>query len=77
MDNFKAFCDKYGGAIIGFIVGIVLAILLFCTELYKFIIAIALIIAFALIIACVYFGNYIQRNKESVKEKTKNFIDKL
>ena len=71
MDNFKAFCDKYGGAIIGFIVGIVLAILLFCTELYKFIIAIALIIA------CVYFGNYIQRNKESVKEKTKNFIDKL
>ncbi len=71
MDNFKAFCDKYGGAIIGFVVGIVLAILLFCTELYKFIIAIALIIA------CVYFGNYVQRNKESVKEKTKNFIDKL
>lgn len=71
MDNFKMFCDKYGGAILGFIVGLVLAIMLFCTNLYKFVIGIALIIF------CIYFGNYIQRNKESVKEKTKNFIDKL
>lgn len=71
MDSFKVFCDKYGGAIIGLIVGIVLAVLLLCTDLYKFIIGIALIIA------CVCFGNYIQRNKENVKEKTKNFIDRL
>lgn len=71
MDSFKIFCDKYGGAIIGFLVGLVLAIILFCTDLYKFIIAILLIIV------CVYLGNYVQRNKESVKEKTKNFIDKL
>ncbi|MBR1802825.1 MAG: DUF2273 domain-containing protein [Clostridia bacterium] len=71
MDNFKVFCEKYGGAIIGLLVGIILAILLVCTDLYKFIIGIALIAA------CVYVGNYIQRNKESVKEKTKNFIDKL
>ena len=71
MDNFKMFCDKYRGAIIGFLVGIVLAIMLFCTDLYKFVISIALIIF------CIYIGNYIQRNKESVKEKTKNFIDKL
>ena len=71
MDDFKMLCDKYGGAILGFIVGVILAIMLFCTNLYKFVIAIALIIA------CIYFGNYLQRNKESVKEKTKNFIDKL
>ena len=38
MDNFKIFCDKYGGAILGFAVGLVLAILLFCTNLYKFVI---------------------------------------
>lgn len=71
MDSFKIFCDKYGGAIIGFIVGIILSIILFCTDLYKFVIAIFLIIV------CVYLGNYVQRNKESVKEKTKDFIDKL
>lgn len=71
MDNFKMFCDKYGGAIVGFLVGLALAILLLCTNLYK------LIIGIALIIVCIYVGNYIQRNKESVKEKTKKFIDKL
>ncbi len=71
MDNFKQFCDKYAGAIIGFLVGLGLAVLLLCTNLYK------LIIGIVLIIACVYFGNYIQRNKENVKEKTKKFIDKL
>ncbi len=71
MDNFKQFCDKYAGAIFGFLVGLGLAVLLLCTNLYK------LIIGIVLIIACVYFGNYIQRNKENVKEKTKKFIDKL
>ncbi len=71
MNNFKMFCDKYGGAILGFIVGLVLAILLLCTNLYK------LIIGIALIIACIYFGNYIQRNKENVKDKVKSFIDRL
>lgn len=71
MDNFKMFCDKYGGAIIGFLVGLGLAVLLLCTNLYK------LVIGIALIIVCIYFGNYIQRNKETVKEKTKKFIDRL
>lgn len=71
MDDFKVFCEKYGGAIIGLLVGIILAILLVATNLYKFIIGLSLI-AF-----CIYAGNYIQRNKEVVKEKTKNFIDKL
>lgn len=71
MDDFKVFCEKYGGAIIGLLVGIILAVLIVGTNLYKF------FIGLALIITCVYGGNYIQRNKESVKEKTKKFIDKL
>lgn len=71
MDNLKVQCDKYGGAIIGAIIGIALAILLFHTNLYK------VLMSIALIIACMWIGNYVQRNKESVKEKTKKFIDKL
>lgn len=71
MDNYKVFLNKYGGAILGFIVGLVLALILLCTNLYKFVIGILLIVV------CVYIGNYIQRNKELVKEKTKKFIDKL
>lgn len=71
MSDFKVFCDKYGGAIIGFIIGIALSILLFYTNLYK------VLMSFALIIVCIWAGNYIQQNKENVKEKTKKFIDKL
>ncbi len=71
MNDFKELSNKYGGAILGFLIGLVLAIILFCTDLYK------VVTAILLIIACVYLGNYIQRNKENVKERTKNFIDKL
>ncbi len=71
MDNFKSFSDKYGGAIIGFLIGLILSIILLCTELYK------IVIGIALIVVCIYFGNYVQRNKENVKEKMKKFIDKL
>ena len=71
MDGFTAFCNKYGGAIIGLIIGIILAVLIVFTNFYK------VILAIALIIGCVWLGSYVQANKESVKEKTKNFIDKL
>ncbi len=71
MDNFKMFCNQYGGAFFGFLIGIALSILLFCTNLYK------IVIAIFLIIACIYLGNYVQHNKEHVKERTKNFIDRL
>lgn len=71
MNDFTAFCNKYGGAIVGLIAGIILAVLIVFTNFYK------VILAIALIIMCVWLGAYIQRNKESVKEKTKNFIDKL
>lgn len=71
MNDLKDIGNKYGGAIIGFLVGLALAIILFCTDLYK------IITGILLVIACVYFGNYIQKNKDHVKESTKNFIDKL
>ncbi len=67
MDEFKKFMSQYGGMIIGIIV----AIVLLCTQLYR------LIIGIILIFVCGYAGNYIQHNKFEVKEKLKNFIDRL
>ena len=67
MDEFKKFMSKYGGIVIGVIV----AIILLCTKLYE------VIIAIILIAICGYAGNYVQHNKFEVKEKLKNFIDKL
>lgn len=67
MEDFKKFMAQYGGMVIGIIV----AIILLCTQLYK------LIIGIILVFVCGYVGNYIQHNKFEVKEKLKNFIDKL
>ena len=67
MDEFKKFMSQYGGMIIGIIV----AIVLLCTQLYR------LIIGIILIFVCGYAGNYIQHNKFEVKEKLNNFIDRL
>lgn len=67
MDNFKDFLAKYRGAIIG----IVIAILILCTRLYQLIVAIILLFVGAIV------GNYVQQNKFEVKEKIKNFIDRL
>ena len=67
MDELKKFMSQYGGMIIGIIV----AIVLLCTQLYR------LIIGIILIFVCGYAGNYIQHNKFEVKEKLKNFIDRL
>lgn len=67
MEDFKKFMSQYGGMVIGIIV----AIILLCTQLYK------LIIGIILVFVCGYVGNYIQHNKFEVKEKLKKFIDKL
>lgn len=71
MDSFKIFCEKYGGCILGGLIGIALAIILFCTNLYK------ILLTIAVVVVCIWLGNYIQNNKDNVKEKTKKFIDKL
>lgn len=67
MDNLRDFWNKYKGAIIG----IVIAILILITRLYS------LIIGVILIVLCAVAGNYVQQNKEDVKEKIKNFIDRI
>jgi len=67
MEGLKDFFIKYKGAIIGAII----AIIAVCLNIYKVVIAI-LIIGFG-----IYVGNYIQKNKEFVKEKLKEIIDKL
>lgn len=67
MEGFKNFLTQYRGAIIGVIV----AILILCTRLYDLIIAVVVLFIGAIV------GNYIQQNKYDVKEKLKNFIDRL
>ena len=67
MNGFKDFFFFFKGAIIG----IVIAILILITRLQDLILAAVVIILGALI------GNYVQQNKDFVKTKLKNFIDKM
>jgi len=67
MDSFKKFVTEYRGAIIG---AIITMIALF-TGLYK------LIVGVLLVVVGIVVGNYIQQNKYDVKEKLKNFIDRI
>ena len=67
MEDFKNFLIKYRGAIIGGLIALVGLLL----NLHK-------ILLFVLIIAAgSVAGNYVQHNKEFVKEKLKSYIDKL
>ncbi len=67
MNNLKDFWNNYKGAIIG----VVISILIIATRLYELIIALILIILGAIV------GNYIQQNKQIVKDRLKNFIDRF
>lgn len=67
MEEFKNFVKEYSGAIIGGIV----AVVILCTQLYR------LIIGIILIAIGIFVGNYVQKNKYDVKERLKNFIDKM
>ena len=67
MNNFKDFWNQYKGIIIG----VVIAVLILITGLDKLILSIVVIAIGA------FIGNYVQKNKEEVKAKLKNFIDKM
>ncbi len=67
MEKIKQFLIDFRGAIIGGIVAIVALLL----NLHKALIFILIVIAGILL------GNYVQHNKEFVKEKLKSYIDKL
>lgn len=66
-EDLKNFILKYKGAIIGGLV----AILLICTGLFN------ILLIFSVIVIGIIVGNYVQANKELVKEKLKKFIDKF
>lgn len=67
MKDIKNFLIKYRGAIIGGLVAILALIL----NLHKIMLCILIIVGGIII------GNYVQNNKEIVKEKLKLYIDKL
>ena len=67
MNGFKEFIKEYAGAIIG----ATIAIIILCTNLYR------LIIGIVLIVLGMFVGNYVQRNKYEVKEKIKAFLDRI
>ncbi len=67
MKDFENFLKKYKGAIIGGLIALVALLLNFHKVLIWIII----------IVAGIVIGNYIQNNKEFVKDKLKSYIDKL
>ena len=67
MDDFVNFIKRHLGAIIGGIIALILA----CTSLYR------VTIAIAIVIFGIWAGTYVQKNKEPIKEKLKNIIDKM
>lgn len=66
-NGFVNFCLRHKGAIIGGLIGVIIAF----THLLQIILGIIIIIAGIMI------GDYVQKNKEFVKEKLKSFIDKF
>ncbi len=67
MKDFENFLKKYRGAIIGGLIAIIALIL----NLHK------VLIWILIVVAGVVIGNYVQNNKEFVKDKLKSYIDKL
>lgn len=67
MEEIKNFLIKYRGAIIGGLIALIALLL----NLHK------VVIFILIIVAGIVIGNYIQHNKEFVKDKLKSYIDKL
>lgn len=67
MKDFENFLKKYRGAIIGGLIAIIALIL----NLHK------VLMWIIIVIAGIVIGNYVQNNKEFVKDKLKSYIDKL
>ena len=67
MEDFKNFLINFRGAIIGGIIALIALLLNLHTVL----------IWILIIVAGIIIGNYVQHNKEFVKDKLKSYIDKL
>ena len=62
------FIEKFGGMIIGILIGLIIFNFSFLYDFFKFILIIGV---------CAWIGNYLQKNKEKVKSTLKNLIDKM
>ena len=67
MEELKKFLIEYRGAIIGALVAIIALLL----NLHK------VLLWLLIVVGGIIVGNYVQHNKEKVKEKLKFYIDKL
>lgn len=67
MEDLKNFLINFRGAIIGGLIALIALLLNLHTVL----------IWILIILAGVLIGNYVQHNKEFVKDKLKSYIDKL
>lgn len=67
MENYNDFWNKNKGIILG----VAIAVILLITGLRD------LVIGLVLIFACGFIGDYIYKNKNDVKERLKNLIDRL
>ena len=67
MESLKNFFIKYRGAIIGGVIALIALLL----NLHK------VLIWILIVVAGIVIGNYVQHNKEIVKDKLKTYIDKL
>lgn len=66
MEKFRDFLAKYKGAIIG----AVLALIAIFLRIHEILIGCIIVVAGAL------FGNYVQQNKEKVKDTIRRVVDK-
>ncbi|MBQ2917388.1 MAG: DUF2273 domain-containing protein [Clostridia bacterium] len=67
MEEFKNFLINFRGAIIGGLIAIIALLL----NLHK------ILLWILIVVAGIVIGNYVQHNKEYVKDKLKSYIDKL
>ena len=68
--TFKDFIDKYLGMIIGIVVAVLIIVIGGDTI-------IAALMKIALIVGLGWLGKYLQGNKSTVKDRLKNWIDKM
>ena len=62
------FIERFGGIIIGILVGLIILNFSFLYDLFKFILVVGI---------CAWVGNYFQKNKEKIKVFLKGIIDKM
>ena len=67
-NKLAVFIEKFGGTIIGILIGIIILSFSALFELFKFILVVGV---------CGWIGNYVHKNKAKVKEFLKKLIDKM